>query len=452
MATTIEVKVRYNYDEDIYFLNGAYTRGNFNYNVAFGEYGGGSEIYNACYMFKNVVIPKGSVITNAYIKGISDSNISQYAHVKLSAVNSATVSMPTTKAAYDALPITPAVTWDILTAWVSMGEYSSPDISSCIQPLVNLADWASTGNDVQILIKDNASTSGYKSFITDTTLMPSLVVTYTDTVAPTVLNASVAISASSNLVASGVVYDITNGLYSDIENANYSSLELLAYSEVETFKLSVPIYCSVALTATSSVVGNCRKVIVGVVAITASSSLSAIHLCKKMVTTAISATGLLSATCCKVFRNTVGITDSSSVSATAVKVASSQANISASSSGSFSPTKIVRVLTSTAITAISSAYGTLTNRIFGSVNVYGFSSLSATALVALLQDFHTFYIGVTTYITNYINASNNISNDVSVCKEYSETVNISISTENTINIKKVDDITMGVHRINEVIV
>ncbi|MFW9899899.1 MAG: hypothetical protein ACFFDY_01270 [Candidatus Thorarchaeota archaeon] len=76
-----------------------------------------------------------------------------------------TATTPTSCADVVAMNLTTAsVNWNNEGAWTLDTAYDSPDIKTIIQEIVNRGGWAS-GNDIQILVMENGSSTGaFRSF------------------------------------------------------------------------------------------------------------------------------------------------------------------------------------------------------------------------------------------------------------------------------------------------
>lgn len=168
-------------------------------NFGVGNNGGNARRYGGGIRFLNVTIPVGATITAASLTFRADISVSG------TTVNSRIVgnlqTAPTswgTLADYQARRGTDAgggnntkrtvasVTWDSIAAWTINTDYTSPDISTVIQEIVNQAGWAS-GNNLALWFDDheNRSNSGagcYRRVYTydgSTTYAPKLDITYT---------------------------------------------------------------------------------------------------------------------------------------------------------------------------------------------------------------------------------------------------------------------------------
>jgi len=124
---------------------------------AFGELYGYDRA-NCWMKFNNITIPQGATITEATVtvvcKGeypFNDSIVTAtiYANDENNAV------APTSVSEYNTLSTTSAsVVWVTSATWDAGQEFSTPDIKSLVQEVVNRAGWES-GNSIMILIKGN---------------------------------------------------------------------------------------------------------------------------------------------------------------------------------------------------------------------------------------------------------------------------------------------------------
>ncbi len=113
--------------------------------------------WGAAARFLNITIPTGStidsavlVLTSRALDALNDVNTRIRAEAN---INPATFS---TQGDFDARTWTTApalVNWDAIPAWVAETEYTSPDISTLIQAVIDLGGWTS-GNPIAILWDD----------------------------------------------------------------------------------------------------------------------------------------------------------------------------------------------------------------------------------------------------------------------------------------------------------
>lgn len=108
--------------------------------------------------FGNVTVPKGAFINSAFLTYTSSDNRSTTnVNTKIYGVAADNATPATTFNEADAEPSTTAsTTWNAISAWTTDTEYSSPDIKSVIQEIVNRAGFAS-GNKICLLHYNNVS-------------------------------------------------------------------------------------------------------------------------------------------------------------------------------------------------------------------------------------------------------------------------------------------------------
>jgi hypothetical protein len=141
------------------------------------------------FRFQNVTIPQGTTIGSACLKLTANQNLSgTVCRTEISAED--VDDAPTfadDKAAFDSRygnRTTAQVNWDGIGAWTTDTEYTSPDIKSVIQEIVDRAGWSS-GNDIVIFWEDfdNESNEGaYRSCYSydgSSVKAPKLVINYT---------------------------------------------------------------------------------------------------------------------------------------------------------------------------------------------------------------------------------------------------------------------------------
>ena len=115
--------------------------------------------YNSFVRFSNVTIPAGATITGAYIKFTASWGRSATVvnlNVYFNNVDNAVA--PTSISEANGLALTSAVAWNALSAWVDGTQYDTPSLITILQAVIDRAGWSS-GNALQIVIKDNASDS-----------------------------------------------------------------------------------------------------------------------------------------------------------------------------------------------------------------------------------------------------------------------------------------------------
>lgn len=109
--------------------------------------------------FLSVTIPKDSTILTAVLNVTASSTQSTTTvngNIYADAADNST--QITSYSDFNGRSLTSAVAWTNIPAETLNTAYDSPDITSIIQAIVNRSGWVS-GNAIQLLIKDNSSTS-----------------------------------------------------------------------------------------------------------------------------------------------------------------------------------------------------------------------------------------------------------------------------------------------------
>jgi hypothetical protein len=152
------------------------------YDSTYYQYGSGMH-------FQNVTIPQGAVINSAYlILTCSNAQSGTVCNTEISAEDTDNATAFSTASDFDtryASRTTAQVNWDGLGAWTANTEYTSPDIKSVIQEIVDRPGWAS-GNAIAIFWEDfdnESSGAGRRdaySYDGSTSKAPKLQINYTD--------------------------------------------------------------------------------------------------------------------------------------------------------------------------------------------------------------------------------------------------------------------------------
>jgi len=110
--------------------------------------------------FTNITIPRGATIAGANVTFVANhSKSNTTCKVLIRAIAADDAAAPTTRAEAMGAPRTTAsVAWSSIPAWTAETSYTSPDIASVIQELVNRPGWSS-GNAIVIYEEDNGSTA-----------------------------------------------------------------------------------------------------------------------------------------------------------------------------------------------------------------------------------------------------------------------------------------------------
>lgn len=124
-------------------------------NMAFGEWYG--TFKGLWIRFPNINIPQGVNITEAYVKFVSyGSKATTICNANIYFNNEDDAVAPTSAAQFVALTLTGAIAWNNVGAWVDNLQYDTPELKTILQDIVDKGGWSS-GNAVQIIIKDNSS-------------------------------------------------------------------------------------------------------------------------------------------------------------------------------------------------------------------------------------------------------------------------------------------------------
>jgi len=145
--------------------------------------------------FRDVQIPAGVTITNAYVQFTSDTDEDEALAIDIWGVAEANTALPITETPFDltSRPKTTAmVTAWAPVAWVSSArtaDQQTPDISAIIAEIIALDGWA-PGNNIMIQFSEPSTVKQHREGISyegviekyggDLALLPSLVVTYTE--------------------------------------------------------------------------------------------------------------------------------------------------------------------------------------------------------------------------------------------------------------------------------
>ena len=109
--------------------------------------------------FPSVNIPQGSTINEAYVKFtcVADGSI-ETCNLNLYFEDSDNAVAPTDIGEFNGLSLTGAVAWNALPAWINGIQYDTPGLASILQNVVDRGGFSS-GNAVQLVVKDNSSSS-----------------------------------------------------------------------------------------------------------------------------------------------------------------------------------------------------------------------------------------------------------------------------------------------------
>ena len=128
-----------------------------------GYYSSTSYDWRSAFRFLNVTIPSGATIKNAFLKVTSNTGVyDQPVETKISCEDADNATTFSDQADYLGRSKTSSVvTWNIpLGAWLLDVEYTSPNIKSCVQDVVDRVGWSST-NTIVIFWDDNGTRGNY---------------------------------------------------------------------------------------------------------------------------------------------------------------------------------------------------------------------------------------------------------------------------------------------------
>lgn len=183
--------------------------------IFFGK--SGALTLNSFFRRSSVPIPQAANIISATIALTSFATTAGALTVTISGNDEDNAAAPTTYAGYNAKVLTGAtVDWNTSETWVAESAYTSPDISTIIQEIIDRPGWAS-GNALMLFIKDNAGSVLRDVYSYDSTPAKSALLTITYTTPATFsLDAS-----DSYAIASGAT--IASYLWSCIHNGGGTS-------------------------------------------------------------------------------------------------------------------------------------------------------------------------------------------------------------------------------------
>ena len=120
--------------------------------------GNAGVLRNAGMIFRNLPIPRTSTINGATITWYSAGNLSgNNCNTKFYAEATTNPNQFTTAADFEGRTMgTASVSWGTIPAWTINTQYSSPNINTVIQEVVNRGDWAS-GKDIAVFWKNDSS-------------------------------------------------------------------------------------------------------------------------------------------------------------------------------------------------------------------------------------------------------------------------------------------------------
>lgn len=143
----------------------------------------GTGACNSAARFLNVTIAQASTINTAVMTLRASSDLSgTTCNVNLSADDQDNAPQITTTAEFDAMVRTVQVAWNNLPAQTAPNDYTTPDITTVVQGIVNRAGWSS-GNALNAIADNNASSSSARrqatSYDSSSSTAPKLDIDYT---------------------------------------------------------------------------------------------------------------------------------------------------------------------------------------------------------------------------------------------------------------------------------
>jgi hypothetical protein len=146
--------------DDAYAWGAGIQNPTYNYERCGYVAGYATPYYAGAFRFAGVTIPQGATITHAYLR------VQAYYSGTGSSVFSLVGEADDNPYSYDYLPYisdrpltAAAVTWSVASAWAEDAYYTSPDIASVIQEIVNRGGWSS-GNALAIQVRNAAASGG----------------------------------------------------------------------------------------------------------------------------------------------------------------------------------------------------------------------------------------------------------------------------------------------------
>lgn len=134
--------------------------------------------------FLNVTVPNGATINTASLVSTAQGSFGSAPEFVIAIVDEDDPAAPTNVTTWNALVYTATrITWDFSTSWVTDTEYTTPELATLLQDIVNRAGWAS-GQAMLLAISDDKAISsnnyrGRQDYGTDTTKALKLHIEYT---------------------------------------------------------------------------------------------------------------------------------------------------------------------------------------------------------------------------------------------------------------------------------
>ncbi len=149
-------------EDDGFDYQGSSWFGNIAGNIYLGNNAGGGNTCHGWFRFLTVPLPQGCTIDSASLTlqaSVNESGDTCDFDIKAEDEDSATLI--TSDAEYDAVSWTAAIDWDSVGAWTADSDYTTPDIATPVQTVVNRGGWA-LNNDMGFTIADDSSSIGAK--------------------------------------------------------------------------------------------------------------------------------------------------------------------------------------------------------------------------------------------------------------------------------------------------
>ena len=131
------------------------------------------------FRFPNIAIPQGATIDSAYLTYVAYNNDASTDDVKVwaEATDDAAVFNTTTRTPKSVTAGSNSVAWT-LPNQTANSSYTSPDIKTVVQEVVNRAGWSS-GNGLAILVRNNGATENHIFIAADYGIGASIAINYT---------------------------------------------------------------------------------------------------------------------------------------------------------------------------------------------------------------------------------------------------------------------------------
>ena len=134
---------------------------NSNYNGLYLGNDAGNGMHSA-FVFRNIQIPQGAEITNAFIRFKAyEFGSATTCNVKIHCEDEDDATVPTSGAELIGVSKTTGTAWDSIPTWSDGNTYDSPDIKDELQTVVNRLGWQS-GNKIGVHFIDNISSASAK--------------------------------------------------------------------------------------------------------------------------------------------------------------------------------------------------------------------------------------------------------------------------------------------------